>query len=208
MLVAPASKGGGAAFHRLRTLRVGRIQAAARCAQVPRSPVRFDGVRNPKDPAFLPEPDPHPLKQRKQKLIVPRIQIRLVGMLVGISAVAMLLQFLFLGARLMGKLADLEGPGGQLAEEVPMLLLLQVFGLSIGVLLPVIFGLGIVVTFRVAGPIHRFEQYLRGVARGDQLGPCRIREGDQLQSLCDAINEATEPLRRRQPQVERLRESA
>ena len=54
------------------------------------------------------------------------------------------------------------------------------------------------VTFRIAGPIYRFEQYLAGIAEGRQLGPCRIREGDELVELCARINEATAPLRRGQ----------
>ena len=33
--------------------------------------------------------------------------------------------------------------------------------------------------------------------KGEQIGPCKIRQGDELQSLCDAINDATEPLRMR-----------
>jgi len=59
--------------------------------------------------------------------------------------------------------------------------------------IPLVFG--ILLTFRLAGPIYRFEQYLRSVARGEQIGPCKIRKGDELQFLCDAINDATEPLR-------------
>lgn len=133
-------------------------------------------------------------QKRKQRLVNPSLQMWLVGTFVGLSVIAMLLQFLFLGARLTSFLSNLDGPGGQLAEEVPGMLL-QVFAVSLGILVPVVFSLGIVITFRVAGPVHRFEQYLKALARGEVSTPCRIREGDRLQSLCDAINEATEPLR-------------
>lgn len=83
-------------------------------------------------------------------------------------------------------------------------MLLETFGLSLAILVPVTFVFGILLTFRVAGPIYRFEQYLRSVAKGEQIGPCKIRQGDELQPLCDAINEATEPLRMRRsaPQEE------
>jgi hypothetical protein len=36
------------------------------------------------------------------------------------------------------------------------------------------------------------------VIKGTQLGPCKIRKGDSLNELCGLINEATEPIRRRQ----------
>ena len=93
----------------------------------------------------------------------------------------------------------MEGAGGQLAAEVPRVML-EVLTFSLVILLPVIFAFGILLTFRIAGPVYRFEQYLGSVARGEQLGPCKIRDGDELQNLCDAINAATEPLRMRHEQ--------
>jgi hypothetical protein len=56
---------------------------------------------------------------------------------------------------------------------------------------------GVLSTFRIAGPIYRFEQYLRQVVKGEAEGPCRIRDGDELWDLCDLINQATAPLRMR-----------
>lgn len=134
--------------------------------------------------------------RRRRKLVLPGLQLRLVGSFVGLAALGMLLQFLLLGQRLTAATAALEGPGGELGEELPGMLI-DVLVYTCGVLVPLIFGFGIFLTFRVAGPIYRFEQYLNSVARGEQLGPCKLREGDHLQSLCDAINRATEPLRRR-----------
>lgn len=135
-------------------------------------------------------------QRRRRKLIQPALQIRLVASFVGLAALAMGTQFLLMGYRLVEAATELDGAGGQLADQVPTILV-EVFLVSLGLLLPVIFLFGIVMTFPIAGPIHRFEQYLRAVSRGEQLGPCKIRDGDQLQDLCDAINEATEPLRRR-----------
>ena len=134
------------------------------------------------------------MQNRKQKLTNPSIQIHLVGILVGASVVAMLLQFLYLGARLMGRIGEIDGQVGDLANEVPGLLL-QTFVFSLVVLVPVMFGLGIVITARIVGPLRRFENHLREVACGEEVGPCRIRRTDQLHSLCEAINLVTEPLR-------------
>ena len=134
--------------------------------------------------------------RRRKKLIKPGIQLRLVFSFVGLSVMGLTLQFLLLGSRMTNSAAALNGGGGDLADEIPAMLL-ETFGISLAILVPVTFVFGILLTFRLAGPIYRFEQYLKSVARGEQIGPCKIRKGDELQFLCDAINEATEPLRLR-----------
>ena len=146
--------------------------------------------------------------RRRKKLIKPGIQLRMVFSFVGLSVMGLTLQFLLLGSRLTNAAASLQGGGGDLAQEVPAMLL-EIFALSLAILVPVTFVFGILLTFRVAGPIYRFEQYLKSVAKGEQIGPCKIRQGDELQSLCDAINDATEPLRMRRtaPQEEESAES-
>ena len=82
---------------------------------------------------------------------------------------------------------------------------------SFGLFLPLTFCIGVLVTFRIAGPVYRFEQYLKQVSRGEQLGPCKIRDGDEFQGLCDLINEATRHLREapaeEQPVAESTHES-
>ena len=146
-----------------------------------------------------PHPDP-PMKsdsmRRRRKLIKARLQLRLVGAFAGLAALAMLLQFLVLGYLMTTAAAEIEGGGGELAAAVPGALLV-VLGFSALILLPCFVGLGVIFTFRIAGPVHRFEQFLDNVAAGQQIGPCRIRDADDLHSLCEAINRATEPLRRR-----------
>lgn len=135
--------------------------------------------------------------RRRRKLIKPGIQLRLVLSFVGLSILGQVLLFLLLGSRLTQAAAGLPGDGGELAQEVPRMLL-ATFAASLAIVVPVTFVFGVLLTFRVAGPIYRFETYLKSLARGEQLGPCRIRKGDELQFLCDAINEATAPLQARQ----------
>lgn len=132
---------------------------------------------------------------RRRKLIKPGLQLSLVGAFGGVAILAMLLQFLLMGFLLIRAAASLDGGGGELASQVPPALL-SVLGLSLLVLAPLFVGIGVLLTFRVAGPVWRFEQFLAAVARGEQEEPCRIRAKDELQSLCEAINLATEPLRR------------
>lgn len=131
-------------------------------------------------------------QKRRKRLIKPDFQLKLIGSFGGVAVLAMLLQFLMLGYFLPESVSELEN-GGQLASQVPGSLI-KVLGLSLVLLTPVFLMIGVALTFRIAGPIYRFEQHLAALARGEKLGPCKIRQGDHFQSLCDAINLATEAL--------------
>lgn len=134
--------------------------------------------------------------KRRIKLIKPGIQLRLIGAFVGLSALSFLLQALVLARRLSDTATQLPEGGSQLMSVMPDLLK-DVLIFSFGLCLPLTFAVGVLVTFRIAGPVYRFEKYLAQVARGEATGPCYIRKGDQLQDLCDQINAATESIRKR-----------
>ena len=130
---------------------------------------------------------------RRRTLTNRPLQLRLIASFVGMSMLALIIQFMVLSTRML----DLAGRGAPegFAEEMSSFLL-SVFGLSFGVLLPLTVVVGIVTTFRIAGPLYRFEHYLRQVVRGEADGPCHIRKNDQLHELCDLINEGLEAARR------------
>lgn len=135
--------------------------------------------------------------RRKKKLVKPGFQLRLIGRFVGISALALLLQFLLLGYLLSRAVQGLEQGSAALAEAIPGIVI-QTLAFSALVLLPLLFAFGVLLTFHIAGPVYRFETYLGALARGEAREPCKIREGDELQSLCDAINVLGETLRARE----------
>ena len=134
-------------------------------------------------------------KRRRQKLIKPGIQLRLSGIFAGVLMMCLLLQWLLFSAMLSNAAQEMPVGGEYLVDLMPSLLLRSVL-FSFLVALPLTMAIGVLATFRITGPIHRFEMYLREVIRGKQLGPCKIREGDALGELCDLINKATEPVRR------------
>ena len=138
-----------------------------------------------------------PRERRRIKLIKPRFQLRLVGVFVGLSALGFLLQALHVGLRLSELSASLPEGGRHLMALMPELPL-EILTVSFGMLLPFTVAVGILVTFRIAGPIYRFETYLRSVIAGEAKEPCRIRSGDEFGELCELINEATAPLRRKE----------
>jgi len=135
-----------------------------------------------------------PKHKRHVKLIKPRLQLKLVGMFAAVSATSLLLQYLLFASRFSEVASTMPDGGAHVMSVLPGILL-EVLALSFAFLLPIMLCVGILSTFRIAGPIYRFEQYLGQVARGEAAGPCRIREGDELWDLCDLINEATAPLR-------------
>ncbi len=135
--------------------------------------------------------------RRRRKLIKPGIQLALSGIFAGVSILSLLLQSLLFSSLLVHTADRMPVGGAYLVDLMPTLLLRSVL-FSFGIALPLTLAVGVLATFRIAGPIHRFETYLRSVIQGAQLGPCKIRKGDAFTELCEIINEATEPLRRRE----------
>jgi hypothetical protein len=138
-----------------------------------------------------------PVERRNQKLIKRDIQVRLGLIFAGVSTLCLLIQWLLLSSLLANAAHKMPVGGDYLLDLVPTLLT-QTLLLSAAIALPLTLVAGIYATFRITGPIHRFETYLREVIRGTQLGPCKIRQGDALLELCELINDATEPIRKRQ----------
>ena len=124
--------------------------------------------------------------QRKKQIILPNFQLRLVSKFVGLSLAALLCQFLFMGILLTNVMRGFPG-AESILPEVPTIVFKTVLFMAI-LQLPVLF-MGLILTFRVAGPIYRFESYLRALARGEHGGPCKIRDKDEFGFLNDAINE-------------------
>lgn len=132
--------------------------------------------------------------RRKKKLVQPGFQLRLIGKFVGVAALALMLQFLLLGFLLSITAQGLEEGAAQVAQQIPAIIL-KTMAFSFLVLLPLLAGFGVLLTARIAGPVYRFEGYLRELALGEATGPCRLRDGDELQPLCDAINKVSDQVR-------------
>ena len=139
--------------------------------------------------------DQNKRNRRRIKLIKPRLQLKLTGVFLGLSGLGFLLQSLHVGLRLSEVAGRLPSDGTFLMALLPELPI-EILLFSFGMLMPLTLAVGVLVTFRIAGPVYRFEQYLKEVKSGRQLGPCKLRDGDELQELCALINEVTEPLRR------------
>lgn len=132
---------------------------------------------------------------RSKQLIHPRLQWRLVLTFLGVSLVGLLLQFVLCAATMSALASELPQDGPLLMERIPSYTL-TILAISMCVLFPLTITIGILATFRIAGPLFRFEQHLKAIARGEDPGECHIRKGDQLQDLCDTFNSALDAMRK------------
>lgn len=135
-----------------------------------------------------------PAFRRRNKLPYPRFQLRLIGGFVALSLLGLFLQVALLAGRMLQLAARLPSDGLLVQDDLTRQIV-TALAISLGVILPVTLVVGVFMTFRWAGPLYRFHKHLREVAEGGVPGPCRLRDGDELQELCTLINEVTEPLR-------------
>ena len=130
---------------------------------------------------------------RKRNLVQPSLQLRLIAQFAGLALIGVMLQFILFAYKLPDIVRGVE-TNGELIDSIPSVLW-RLSIQSLLVLFPILVGFGVLFTFRIAGPVYHFEQYLAAVARGEQAEPCTLRRHDELKGLCERINEATAPLR-------------
>ncbi len=135
---------------------------------------------------------------RRKKLIKPRLQLRLTGIFVGLTALSLLLQFV-LFTNVLNETAVGLPNDGPIVLQATNRITTKVLAMSFLLFLPLTLSIGVLSTFRIAGPIYRFEQFLGAVVRGERPRDFRLRKGDQLTELAALINEATRPLREARP---------
>jgi hypothetical protein len=131
----------------------------------------------------------------------------MVGAFVGLATLAMLLQFLTLGARLTHVASRLPVGGAELAGQVS-LVPVQVVAVSSAMTLAIVYVVGMRITFRVAGPTWHLEQVLAGVLDGKQIEPGHLRREHHLTELCELVNRPTEQARSAQAESARSLEAA
>lgn len=136
-------------------------------------------------------------QRRPFRMIRPKLQLHLMLSFLGVSVLALLIQYLVF-IRVVSQLAsELPDDGALLMGELPSRLLWVLFG-SAALLFPSTLYVGILTTRRIVGPIYRFEMYLKQVLEGKNREECRLRDGDEFMELCALINRATATQRQSQ----------
>jgi hypothetical protein len=132
---------------------------------------------------------------RSRKLIRPGLQLKLVLWFLAVTGVGLLFEFVLFGSamsQVVLQLGDDAGVNYNLLSDS----LMRVLVISLGVTLPMTVLVGILATFRIAGPVHALATYLEAVRDGHPTGPCQLRSGDELRELCDLVNEVTDGQRK------------
>ncbi len=128
--------------------------------------------------------------RRRLRLILPRVQLRLIGAMASVAALALLLEYTLL-VRSVLHIAESLPHDRQVLIAHASSSLGWVLAATTGLVLPVLILVALMVSHRFCGPIYRFQVYLSAVAAGTERGECRLRKGDDLQELCDLINKTT-----------------
>ena len=132
--------------------------------------------------------------KRRKKLVNPGLQLRMSGVFVGLTALMLGLQFVLMTAELHQVANLLPSDGVALLDESNGIVLKLVL-VSAAVFLPLTLLVGILSTFRIAGPLYRFQRFLEAVRDGESPEDFHLRDKDELHDLAALLNDATRPLR-------------
>jgi len=132
--------------------------------------------------------------RRRTKLIKPRLQLKIVAAFLGIVVLSLIVLMILLNAVVLD-FADRGWIDRALLKSRWLSVLATKLGLSLAILAPMALAIGVLLTHRIAGPLYRFEVFLRQVVQGEHPEPCRIRKGDELGEMCRLLNKFTQPLR-------------
>jgi len=127
--------------------------------------------------------------KRLQKLNKVGLQVKMILAFLLVSIVSALFQVYLLNRFALVLSQDLPTDGDLMLSKLPSMLLSSL-ALTFIVLVPATFLVGILITHRVAGPVHAIERYLQNFVRGEKQGPCTIRRNDELHELCGLVNQA------------------
>jgi len=145
--------------------------------------------------------------RRTKRLIEPRIQKRFVLIFLSTASLAALVQALVVSFLLLRAADRLPNDGWELKTEIGGILVSSLV-FTVTFLVPLTLAVGVVSTHKIVGPLYRFRVYLTQLAGGERPAPCRIRQDDELQDLCELLNRATAPLREAGPAPVERREAA
>lgn len=131
--------------------------------------------------------------KRRIKLVDPKLQIQLTMIFVGLSALGIVMQFILFQSTMSELSSQLPHDGSRLMEAVNGVLP-GVLGITLLAIMPLTYIVGVLTTFRIAGPVHRMKMYLRDVEEHGFQKPLRLRRGDKLVELAEQLSHTVEKL--------------
>lgn len=136
------------------------------------------------------------MSRRRKKFIESELQLRIVFMILLISILALLINLQMsltsVWSISAGAFTSVENALDQVQKGLVMKFLITAV-----LTIPLCISAGILFSFRFAGPIYKFKKYFRELVHSRWDERCRLRKGDDLKDLCEAINDGLEQFRGR-----------
>jgi hypothetical protein len=135
----------------------------------------------------------HRKNQRKQKLIRNDVQLKVVFITLFVASLVLLINFQLSFAALWSLQSEITANTSvTLMLETIRRSLVSKFLVTVAVAIPLAAAVGILYSFKFSGPIHRFKLHFQNLWTGRWDQPCRLRTGDDLVDVCDALNSAVD----------------
>lgn len=147
------------------------------------------------------QPSAQPRVARRKYLVDPGFQLRYILRLAMVGGGGVLLVGLLLFQVHKSSVESGASPEVLLASERTLLWLIAMGTLGLGGLMGL---LGLVLTHRVAGPIHVMSLYIATLAAGRYPRMRPLRKRDELRGFFDRFSEAVDRIREREAEEARL----
>lgn len=138
------------------------------------------------------------ISKRKVILINPKFQLNIIAHFIGLSLIS-IAAFYAANAWFFYKFSELGKEMGLPAEHVffqfinSQKMQMNWIFLAVSIVVLVILTLGgAVLSHKVAGPIYRLCQHLKGIGAGGDVRPLSFRNGDYFSEIVDHLNPVLE----------------
>ena len=131
--------------------------------------------------------------RRRNKLVKPGLQLKICAAFLAVSTSCILVFYALTQIALreasLTYLGDPQSIVAHLHGE-----LWRAVAISLLILVPLTLAVGVWITFKLCGPLHRLEHHLEALAEGRDPGPMFFRKTDELQELPGLVNRAIDRL--------------
>jgi hypothetical protein len=136
------------------------------------------------------------MKRRHKRLTHLEVQLRMVFTALAAASLVLCVNFWLWFSSVSGALAThAVGSATHMTIEVLRATLIRQFLICTGVSIPLAAGIGLLYSFKFAGPLCGLGRYFSQLATGRWDAPFQIRKGDDLQDLCREVNSGIDPMR-------------
>jgi hypothetical protein len=125
---------------------------------------------------------------RKRKLVRLDLQFKVVFITLFVTSLVLLINFQLNLAGMWGLASRFQdNPQARALIDAFRTATIQKFLLSVGMAVPLAASVGVLYSFKFCGPIFRFKKFFVNMTScWDE--PLKLRKGDDMQDVCDAIN--------------------